>query len=247
MPKIIYKQLAHKTKFCIVFPILMLSLLSCGTSQDRLPVSYELLYPAEVPAAFDTVLLVRTAETDNDRLRFQWSSENGTIRGEGESITWSAPAEYGLYKMDVKVIDASDRENAHQAGINVIPFYRTQADPDPEINLKLPVFSNSVVGEQCLVGPLTNAEISCDAPFSNMAGYKYEWSVNGGKIQAVGLKDGTASKIGWISPGVPGNYTVIVKAVNTWGNITVGSVYFQVKNPNCCGPQDTGELYQWKK
>ena len=227
--------------------IVLIVLLSCGTSQDRLPVSYELLYPAEVPAAFDTVLTVRTSESNSDLLRFHWSSENGTVRGEGESIIWNAPAECGSYKVDVKVNDDSDRETTYQAGINVIPFYRTQIDPDPEINLQLPVFNSGTVGVQSLVGPLTNAEIVCDAPFGNIMGYKYEWTVNGGKMLDAGLKDGTASKIGWISPGVPGNYTVTVKAINTWGNVTVGSVYFQVKNPACCGPQDTGELYQWRK
>jgi hypothetical protein len=222
-------------------------LLSCAPLKDKVSISRELLCPAEVPPAFDTVLLVRTSETHNDTLRFQWSSENGTLRGEGESITWNAPTEYGSYKIDVKLIDASARETTYKTSISVIPFYRTQIDPDPEINLQLPVFNSGTVGVQSVVGPLTNAEISCDAPFGNIMGYKYEWTVNGGKMLNAGLKGSKASKIGWISPGVPGNYTVTVKAINTWGNITVGSVYFQVKNPACCGPQDTGELYQWRK
>ncbi len=55
------------------------------------------------------------------------------------------------------------------------------------------------------------------------------------------------SEVGTIAPGVPGNYTITVKAINEWGNITVASVYFQVKNPSCCGSQDAGELYQWRK
>jgi hypothetical protein len=242
-----YRKLTHLTKFFAGIFIVLLSLLSCVQPQDHAPVVSELLYPAEVPASFDTVLICRVANPGNDELRFQWSSENGTIRGEGESITWNAPDMPATYKIDVKVNNTSGKEISSQASVNVLPFYRTVIDPDPEINLKFPLIGSSTVGEQSLVGPLTTAEISCDAPFSNINNYKYAWSCNGGKIQGTGLKEGIASKIGWVSPGVPGNYTVMVKAIDSWGNITVGAVYFQVKNPACCAPQDTGELYQWKK
>jgi hypothetical protein len=237
-----YKHPVHLMKFYIGLPVVLLSLLSCISTQDQATVTGELLYPAEVPATFDTVLINRAADPDNNKLVFKWSSENGTLRGEGDSITWNTPPEYGTYKIDVKAINASGHESLSQASIDVVPFYMTQVDPDPEINLKLPIIGSSMVGEQSLVGPLTNAEISCEAPFSNINNYKYSWSCNGGKIQGTGLKDGTASKIGWYTPGVPGNYTVMVKAIDRWGNITVGSVYFQVKNPSCCASQDTGEL-----
>ncbi|TSA55326.1 MAG: hypothetical protein D4R38_00725 [Dehalococcoidia bacterium] len=242
-----YRQLTHLTKFYISIFIVLVSLLSCVQPQDQAPVIHEMLYPAEVPASFDTVLICRVANPGNDELRFQWSSENGTLRGEGESITWTAPTIYGTYDIYVKAVNASGKEALRQASVNVVPFYLTQVDPDPEINLKLPVIGSGMVGEQSLVGPLTTAEISCDAPVSNINNYKYAWSCNGGKIQGTGLKEGIASKIGWVSPGVPGNYTVMVNAIDKWGNITVGSVYFQVKNPACCAPQDTGGLYQWKK
>jgi len=242
-----FKHLAYTKKFCIGLPIVILSLLSCAPMQDQSPVISELLYPAEVPAAFDTVLISRATNSGNNRLQLKWSSENGTIRGEGESITWNAPAVYGTYKICVEAINAAGLETISQASIDVVPFYRTQIDPDPEINLRLPVFGNSMVGEQSLVRPLTNAEISCDVPFPDITNYKYEWYCNGGKTLGAGLKDGTAAKIGWISPGVPGNYTVTVMARDSWGNITVGCVYFQVKNPDCCGQQDTGELYRWKE
>jgi hypothetical protein len=237
-----YKYLAHMTKFYIGLPIVVLILLSCVQPQDQAPVIKELLYPAQVPASFDTVLVSRATDPGNNKLVFKWSTENGTLRGEGESVTWTAPPIYGTYKIDVKAINMSGKETLSQASIDVVPFYLTQVDPDPEINLKLPIFGSSMVDEQSMVGPLTNAEIYCDAPFSNINNYKYSWSCNGGKIQGTGLNDGTASKIGWYAPGVPGNYTLMLKAVDKWGNITVGSVYFQVKNPACCGPQSTGEL-----
>ncbi len=242
-----YKKRTHLTNFYIGLPIVVLSLLSCVQPQDQAPVIMELLYPAEVPASFDTALISRAADPGNNKLVFKWSTENGTLRGEGESTTWTAPAIYGTYKIDVKAVNASGLETLSRTSMNVVPFYRTQVDPDPEINLELPVLGNSMIGKQSLVYPLTTSEIICDAPFPDIKKYKYIWSCNGGKFQGTGINDSTASKIGWVAPGVPGNYTVMVKAIDNWGNITVGSTYFQVKNPACCPQQDTGEIYKWKQ
>jgi len=243
----IYKYLAFTTKFCAGLSVVILSLFSCAPTQDQAPVIREMLYPSEVPAFFDTILICRVADPGNNDLVFTWSSESGTIRGEGDTITWNTPPEYGTYEIDVKAINASGQESLRQAGIDVVPFYRKQVDPDPEINLKLPIIGSGMVGEQSLVGPLTNAEISCDVPLANVTDYKYEWSCNGGRIWGAGLKNGTASRIGWFAPGVPGNYTVTVKVINGWSDIKVGTVYFKVQNPACCGQQDSGELYRWKE
>jgi hypothetical protein len=228
------KYLAYITKFYVGLPIVVISLLSCAPPQNQPPIINGLLYAAEVPASFDTVLICRVANPGNDKLRFQWSSENGTMRGEGESITWNAPATPETYKIDVKVNNTSGKETSSKASMNVLPFYRTVIDPDPEINLKLPLFGSGTVSELSLVGPLTTSEINCDAPFINIKKYSYIWSCNGGKIVGTGVKDGSASKIGWVSPGVSGYYTVIVKITDNWGNLYIGSVYSNVVNPSCC-------------
>lgn len=234
-------------KYFLSLLVVVLSMVSCAQLQGQAPAIREMLYPSEVPAFFDTVLMVRTWDSGNENLKYQWSAENGTIRGQGDSITWNSPSEYGIYKIYAKVINSSGQGRTSQCSINVVPFYRTQVDPDPEINLQLPIIGSSMVSEQSLVGPLTSAEIKCEGPSSNIKNYRYEWSCNGGKMQGTGLQDGTASIIGWLSPGVPGNYTVTVKAFDTWGGITIGSVYFLVKNPSCCGSADTAELYKWKQ
>ena len=238
-----YKYPAYITKFYIGLPIVVLGLLSCTPQQNQAPVITALLYPAEVPASFDTVLICRVANPGNDELRFQWSAENGTLRGEGESITWTAPSAPEIYKIDVKVNNTSGLETSSKADMNVLPFYRTVVDPDPEINLKLPLFGSGAVSELSLVRPLTTSEINCDAPLIDFKKYKYIWSCNGGKIEGTGVKDGAASKIGWVAPGVPGYYTVTVKITDNWGNLYIGSVYFNVVNPSCgsgngaCGVQ----------
>ena len=229
-----YKHTIDLTYFYIGLPVVLLSLLSCTPPQNQAPVIHELLYTAEVPASFDTVLICRVTDPGKDELRFRWSSENGTLRGEGESITWNAPAMPATYQIDVKVNNTAGKEISGKASMNVLPFYRTVIDPDPEINLKLPIFGSSAVSELSLVRPLTTSEINCDAPFTDIKQYKYIWSCNGGKIQGTGVEEGTASKIGWVAPGVPGYYTVTVKIADNWGNLYIGSVYSNVVNPSCC-------------
>jgi len=230
-----HKHTTHLTYFYIGLPFVLISLLSCAPPQNQAPVNHELLYQAEVPASFDTVLICRVADPGNDKLRFRWSSENGTMRGEGESITWTAPATCGTYKIEARVINMSGLETANEASMIVLPFYRTVIDPDPEINLKLPLIGSGAVSELSLVRPLTTSEINCEAPFIDIKNYKYAWSCNGGKMQGTGVKDGSASKIGWVAPGVAGYYTVTVKITDNWGNLYTGSVYFNVVNPSCCG------------
>lgn len=234
----IIKYTTHLTCLYIGLPVILLSILSCVPTQNQAPVINELIYPAEVPASFDTVLICRTADPGNDELRFQWSSENGTIRAEGGSITWTAPAVPATYKIGVRVSSASGKQISGQASMNVLPFYRTVIDRDPEINLRLPLFGSGAVSEQSLVRPLTTAEINCDAPLSDIKKYKYEWSCNGGKIQGTGISDGSAAKIGWVAPGVPGYYTVTARITDSWGNLYTGSVYFNVINPSCCGSDE---------
>lgn len=230
-----HKHRRDVTYFYIGLPIVLLSLLSCAPPQNQAPIIHKLLYPAEVPASFDTVLICRVADPGKDDLRFRWSSDNGTLRGEGESTTWTAPAMFGTYRIDVKAINTSGVETISQASIDVLPFYRTQVDPDPEINLKLPLFGSSTVSELSLVRPLTTSEINCDAPFTEIKKYKYIWSCNGGKIVGTGAKEGTASKIGWVAPGVPGYYTVTAIITDNLGNLYTGSVYFNVVSPSCRG------------
>ncbi len=232
--------------FHICILIVSLGLSGSLSCVYQLADGHELLYPEEIPAAFDALIVAATAENGDKSLNFQWSAENGTIRGEGRSVTWNAPNECGVYNIESRVISESGRERLGRADINVIPFYRTQVDPDPQIDLELALLGNRVAYEQSLVGPLTSAVINCSVPFADIIGYKYEWSCNGGKMQGNGIRDGAASTIGWISPGVPGNYTVSVKAVDRWGNIALGSVFFKVKNPTCCDVQDEGESFRWK-
>jgi hypothetical protein len=59
----------------------------------------------------------------------------------------------------------------------------------------------------------------------------YKWSTTGGKLQGKGIKEGTASSVGWIAPGGAGDYVVSVTATDNKGNEASGQVKFTVF---CC-------------
>ena len=221
----------------ILFAIL--PILSCSAFQNQRPVIKDIIYAREVPASFETLLICRTDDGGNNPLRFKWVADNGTIKGDGESITWVAPAIPGTYNVGVKVTDANGTETTDSVNMKVVPFSRTLIDITPDISLQIPIWSNDLIVAQQLVNPLTTAEIECQAPLATLNKYKYTWSCNGGKMEGTGIEDGNASKIGWVPPGVPGCYTVMVTISDDWGNLYAGSVYFNVVNPACCGGNGT--------
>jgi len=108
-------------------------------------------------------------------------------------------------------------------------------DMSPELVLQIPIWGNSTACEVEAVRPATTAVINCVAPLTMINEYKYTWSSNGGKFQGTGVKDGTASQVGWVAPGIPGFYTVMVEIEGSNGNLYAGFAYFNVINPSCCG------------
>jgi hypothetical protein len=222
--------------------LILILCFSCVSPQNHPPVIRDIIYAREVPASFETLLICKTYDGGSNPLLFKWFSDNGTIQGHygyGESITWVAPATPGMYIVGVKVTDINGMESLRSVNIKVVPFSRTFIDISPDISLQIPIWSNDLIIEQQSVNPATIAEIECQAPLATLNKYKYTWSCNGGKIEGTGVNEGTAFRIGWMPPGVPGCYTVTVIISDDWGNLYAGSVYYNVVNPACCGGNGT--------
>ena len=226
-------------KYWLAILFAILPILSCSAFQNQRPVIKDIIYAREVPASFETLLICRADDGGSGRLEFEWTADNGTIKGGGESITWVAPDVPGIYKIGVKITDAKGMDNTGSVNIKVVPFNREFIDITPDVSMKIPIWSNDLTSAQQLVNPLTTADIECLAPLATIDKYTYTWSCNGGKMNGTGIEDGSAFKIGWVSPGVPGCYTVMVKVADDFGNLYAGSVYFNVINPSCCGGNGT--------
>ncbi|MBA7611977.1 hypothetical protein ES703_19210 [subsurface metagenome] len=59
------------------------------------------------------------SDPDGDELTYTWSTERGAISGEGDTVTWTAPSEYGNYVITVTV---SDGRGGEVTDDNVVPY-----------------------------------------------------------------------------------------------------------------------------
>jgi hypothetical protein len=59
------------------------------------------------------------SDPDGDELIYEWSTERGSITGEGPEVTWTAPGEYGYYSITVTVSDGRDGQATSEISITV--------------------------------------------------------------------------------------------------------------------------------
>lgn len=207
--------------------------LACASPDTKSLLIKGIVHAQEVFASFETPLSYQPAATDNNQLKYSWSAEDGTIIGEGRNVRWIAPAVPGKYDVRVKVIDSTGNEDFNRISIKVEPFTDADIKLSPDIVLNLTPGASSFYSERVTMRPATTAEISCMIPGNNQTSIKYYWSCNGGKLVGKGLKEGAADKIGWTSPGIGGNYTIHLTAVDNQGNCSRACVYVYIKMPYC--------------
>ena len=234
-----YKKRAWLIICLATILVAVFNLSACSTIQGKGKIIKDVIYAREVPASFETLLICKVDETAGSSLRFKWSSDNGTIKGDGRNMIWIAPSVPGTYSIRINVTDGNGWEDENTVNMQVVPFGSSLTDVSPEIAFEVPVWGNGSTSEAQLMPPMMTAEIEYKAPLELIKKYKYTWSCNGGKMQGTGIKEGNASKIGWVSPGGSGQYTVAATISDSWGNVFIGCVYFNVINPGCCGGNGT--------
>jgi len=225
----------HLTICFILFVISTFVLPSCTALPNQVPVIRDITCAHEVPTSFETLVKCTVDEKLGGPLQYKWSSDNGTIKGDGNSITWAAPSVPGTYNIGVRVTDIKGAEATRTVSVKVVPFLNTIIDINPAISLQVPIWDNGVTVGKLLIIPPAVVEVECKSPLDVFGKNKYTWSCNGGKIQGTGFKDGTASKIGWMSPGTVGRYTVTVTVSDALGNEHTACAYINVTSSGCCG------------
>jgi hypothetical protein len=117
---------SHVRKICLV--LLVASIVLCSAclvsteSQDnklgtpRLEAEYTNVY-----AKGWTEIKYITAGQDSENLHYTWSADGGTIEGEGSTVHWGAPNEYGDYHVMVTAKDSSGGKAEATITISVIP------------------------------------------------------------------------------------------------------------------------------
>jgi hypothetical protein len=168
------------------------------------------------------------SDPDGDSLSYKWTADNGTISGDGATVTWISPAATGKCNIAVTVIDGKGGEASK------VQEVRVNINPNAPVVLKMSLPSEEVVAGAKSVQRWTSSPIECLVENSDAQILKFTWSVSGGKLEAgkgMNLGDGTASKVNWIASVVSGDFTVDVVVTDKDGNEAKGTVKFNVL---CC-------------
>ncbi|MGD0354769.1 MAG: PKD domain-containing protein [Dehalococcoidia bacterium] len=162
------------------------------------------------------------------KMTYRWSSDNGTLEGEGQQVTWTAPGVPGNYTVTVTVTNEAGAHATQSRAISVVlnPLRNEPEDNTIYLKFLLPSPGPVTVSKRVLAG--TTSDIQCTFPNADPNQITIIWSAPVGKLFGNGISDGTASRVGWLSPGVPGQYTVNVQVSDKMGHTATGSVNFDV-------------------
>ena len=172
------------------------------------------------------------SDPDGDNLTYTWTADNGTISGEGPTITWMPPAAMGKYNITLVVSDGRGGEatQVNQESVIINADGTISQDAPVVLNVTLPSENATVVARRLRIWTALKVEVTVQDKQDNS--FRYKWSASAGRFQAKGLDEGTASSVTWIAPGAGGDYTVNVSVTDHPGNVGEGTVNFKVF---CCG------------
>ncbi len=189
---------------------------------NHLPVINSITAPQKVNSSTECQISCEATDADGDTLSYIWSANNGTIEGEGNSITWVAPDTGGDYTIGVTISDGKGGEAADFVTITV-----PSGPNHPPVIIGLKIDGNPPDGENQRLRIWRTVTIECIAEDPDGDELSYSWPrPTGGKIQ------GEGAQVGWTAPGVPEDYTVTVIVTDGRGGEAEASVDFTVL---CCG------------
>ena len=180
---------------------------------------------AESALSSQTTLSTFDNAAQSGPLTYAWTAEKGTIKGEGSKVTWMTPDTPGQYKITV----TATNKNGDQATfdrtlvVSANPYGRNVQDTTLYIKPSAQNFQMS-----SRIQAMTMADIQCTMDGSDPKDLTYTWKVTGGKLSGDGIQEGTASRVGWLAPGMSGTFTVSVVAQDKNGHKATGQIDFDV-------------------
>ena len=114
-----------KVGLCIVVALAALHaacLVAPETEGDKPPVisSLEAQHMNVYPRGASEVRCV-ASDPEGDAVRFRWSSTGGTLAGDGATVTWESPNDYGDYHIMVVAEDSNGGSTEAVITISVVP------------------------------------------------------------------------------------------------------------------------------
>lgn len=225
----------YRIVFIVTAMAVATAVLSCSSPAprpNRPPVISQIVGPTDWSPGTEDQVACLASDPDGDELTYRWTADNGTIRGEGDKITWVAPDKMGKYNITVTVTDSKGLETSVTKEVRVSMNADGTITPDAPVVLNLTLPSQEVVTAAKRIRIWTSSPVECRVEGAEGKKLIYKWTTSAGKLQAKGLDDGTASRVTWIAPGAGGDYTLDVIVADESGNEAKGRVNFNVF---CCG------------
>jgi hypothetical protein len=176
-------------------------------------------------------LICAAEDPRGGELTYSWSAEKGNIKGEGQTVSWTAPDTLGEYGITVKVVSSKGGDVTFSKKFKVTDDPYHNNTPDKTIYLNLTIPSNNLVSKTGRLRIFTSGEMQCVVDGADPADLTYKWTAPAGKMLGEDIASGKDSKIGWIAPGQAGFYTVSVLVTDKAGRQASGEVVFEVL---CC-------------
>ncbi len=211
--------------------------------RNQSPVINELAADRDWVRPGETLLIGCVAEDlDADQLSYTWSAEGGTIVGQSETATWTAPEEQGEYSISVVVDDGYDGRATASLSV-VCSQYEpllvkdiTVTAVDAPYYLVARTDWYKVYWEDTYI-----IECSLSDPERDVT---YEWSVGESIARfPVGVEgitfEGGPSRIRWTAPKERGDHLMTVMARDDAGNVATKTVTLFVESCTCAFPSDS--------
>lgn len=197
--------------------------------EPKPPVVKDILGPQTSAVSEEAHFTCYAVDPGGKKLTYEWSAEEGSIRSDGnKEASWKTPDKPGTYAISVKVTNDAGLSDNMTKTFSVEEMPATHMYVDNTIYLKLQMPDTGVVRVSTRCPVTTIVEIQCTVAGRDPSQLSFKWSAPIGKLAGAGLAEGKASRVGWMAPGTPGQYTVSVTVTDQAGNMATGEVSLEV-------------------
>jgi len=186
---------------CLVAPALLLGV-GCAPA-NSVPTIVSLVSRNDVVAPLDRCLIECVADDqEGDTIKYDWSTDGGTVTGYEGTVAWTAPAREGIYHITCQVNDGVEREEGGTPSRETVTVV-VKDNHYPAID---------GMGADCdWIRPGEDCEVHCVATYIDGDTLKYTWSADAGTV------NGEGPDVTWTAPDIEGDFAVRVLVADGYG------------------------------
>ncbi|PKP32712.1 MAG: hypothetical protein CVT99_03325 [Bacteroidetes bacterium HGW-Bacteroidetes-16] len=168
--------------------------------------------PSSVTVNGMASISVSANDANGDELSYDYFVSGGSISGSGSSVSWNAPANGGVFTVEVTVSDG-----------------KGEATGSGQLTVLAPVNNNPVISSIQLSPTTANpgqvVSISVSANDADGDQLTYQYQVTGGAVS------GSGPSVSWTAPSQAGSYSVTVTVMDGEGGQAVSNGSITVSQP----------------